>query len=176
MVTSLPSKADQYFIDQLLVPNWDAANVRGYDVDQTDPDAEDFLPVATSIADVGAVYPSIIASGGDEPAGGGTSYDYLGSDGPGQRRTGQLQVTIRAEAGTDYVGDSTTYSSADAETIVAELAQEVERICIDNPTGDTSEFQFVGSGWPDVPDDDEAGSGEVVRIEQITVTYQWLRT
>jgi len=54
-----------------------------------------FLPVATSIDNVGAVYPSLVVSFSNETSGGESTYDYVTPNGPGQNRTGTLREPAR---------------------------------------------------------------------------------
>jgi len=155
-----------------LIAEWDPAQVRGFDPSATGTDA--YLPVATSIDDVGAtgaVYPSLIVSFSNETSGGETTFDFQTANGPGQSPDGTLLATARAEDRDDgYVGDSASYSAADADTIADEIATHALDICRDNPLAPGTDFTSVGGQrGPDVPDDDD---GEpVVRITQRQLDY-----
>lgn len=173
MSTRLSKPPAQLFIDDVLLPNWDPAGAVGYDPTQT-PGDDAFLPVATSIANVGAVYPSLVVSYSNETSGGETTYDFMTTEGPGQQRDGQLVATARAEDERDYAGDPVTHSTVDAETIVDRLIAEVEDICLANATADGTEFSYLGSQRDaDVPDDYD--TTPPVRIADCTIAYGWDR-
>jgi hypothetical protein len=154
--------------------------VRGYDITIDDRPSDDpaALVDATSIDNVGSIYPSLIVSASQPGTSGGeTTYDFLTDDGPGQNRTGSVLATARAEAGKDYVGDSSTYSSTDAETIVDEIVSHVEDICFETAAGGSSEFSFVGSQRPsDVPLEDDASEGEVTWLAQVEIRFGHIRS
>jgi len=210
MALTLPQSPAQHFIDQLLLPEWDETEARGYDthkrlivanneshtvaagetesydsvtvksggsltVDGTlktatltvdgsitvngtlsidgdlfvgldDTTAEEFFPVATSIDDVGAFYPSLVIQFSSGSSGGGSTYDYLTTNGPGQNRTVSLLATARAQdRESDYSGDSATHTTVEAEDIVEQLIEAVENLCERNAQGGGSEFHAVGS-------------------------------
>lgn len=175
MALTLPSRPAQYFIDEVLLPEWDPSEARGFDAVLSDPSREAFLPVATSIDDVGAIYPSLVVRYSNETSGGESTYDFLTSDGPGQTRTGELLVTARAQAiEDDYTGDSATFPAAEADDIVVELTEAVETIVQRNAGGGTTEFQSLGSQrGPDIPDDTD--EDPPVRLADVQVSYSWSR-
>jgi len=172
MSDALPQKADQYFIDNFLDPDWDSTNTKGYDANTAD------LPTATSISNVGAKYPQIVVQTGNQTAPNETGYDFLTNNGPGQTRTGTLICTIRAEDGADgplqtlYENDGS--SAVTAEDIVTLIRQEIERVTLANSTASGTEWTYVSS-FPasDTPDDLE--SDPVVRQESVTVNFGWIR-
>jgi hypothetical protein len=175
MARRLPQRPSQYFIDEILLPAWDPSGAVGFDVTVGDPSAEAFLPVGTSLDDVGQVYPSLVVQRSNETSGGETGYDFLTSDGPGQNRDGNLLVTVRAEDLEDgYTGDSSTYDAVAADDLVAELIAEVADVCSRRATAPNTEFSFV-SAFPgaDAPDDTDVTP--TVRIAQTTVQYAWIR-
>jgi len=175
MALTLPERPAQYFINEILLLDWQPSEARGYDPTVTDPDAEAFLPVATSINDVGAVYPSVIVQFSNETSGGESTYDFLTPSGPGQNRTGELVVTVRAQdTEDDYTGDATTHDAAEADDIVVELATAVETVVQRNAGGGGTEFATLGSQrGPDIPDDYE--QDPPVRLADTQVSYSWVR-
>jgi len=175
MALTLPQPAARYFIDEVLLPEWQPSEARGFDIQNAAPGDEAFLPVARSIDNVGSVYPSLIVQRSNETAGGDSTYNYLTPSGPGQVRNGTLLVTARAQDDEeDYVGDSASYSSADANTIVTGLVDAVENVCQRRADAPSSEFISLGSQrGPDVPDD--LDEDPPVRIAQTEVRYSWLR-
>jgi len=175
MGLSLPDRPAQHFIDELLLPEWQPSEARGYAVTDVEPGDERFLPVATTIDNVGAVYPSLIVQYSNETSGGESTYDHLTPNGPGQTRTGSLLATVRAQDDQDgYTGNAATYPAADADDIVVELIEAVEALCQRNATPATSDFATIGSQrGADVPDDTDADPP--VRIAQAEIRYSWLR-
>jgi len=170
----LPQRPAQYFIDELLIPDWDPSGALGYDPTAS-PSDEAFLDVATSLEDVGAHYPTLVVTYSNETSGGETTYDFLTTQGPGQQRDGQLVATARAEDGREYTGDAASYAAVDAEAIVYALTSEVEDVCLRNAQGADTRFSYVGSQpGPDVPDDFDAPP--TVRLEDCTVAYGWDRS
>lgn len=175
MVTRLPKPAEQLFIDDVLVPNWQPSGAVGFDLNAA-AGTDAFLPVATSLDSVGETYPHLTVQRSNETSGGETTYDFMTSNGPGQQRDGQLVVTARAEQReADYTGDSGTYSAVRAATLVDDLINEVEDVCLRTPQGGGTEFSYLGSQRSaDAPDDFDATPP--VMIEQCTVAYGWDRT
>lgn len=177
MASRLPKRPQQLFIDDILIPAWDPSGAHGYDL-AAGPEDEAFLPVATSIDDVGASYPSLVVTYSSETSGGETTYDFMTDSGPGQQRNGQLVATARArdtEADQGYTGAAAIYSAVDAASIVDTLIAEVEDVCLRNQQGDETEFSYLGSQrGPDVPDDLDETSP--VRIADCTIAYGWDRT
>ncbi len=174
MSLQLPDDPDQYFIDQILLPDWNPAEVHGFDV-QASPDTEAFIPVATSLDAVGASYPSLVVSYSNETAGGDSTYQYMTQNGPGQVRNGSLVATARVQDSDDgYTGDSSTYSAVEADTLASDVIDHVEDICARNATAPGTEFQHVGSqSGSDAPDDRDASP--IVRLATCTISYSWRR-
>lgn len=172
--TRLSDSAEQVFIDQALLEDWDPAGAVGYDVN-ANPGEEAFVPIGESLEDVGETYPSITVQRTNETAPGGTGYNFITTNGPGQDRSGQLLVTARAEAhGNSYTGDPSQYDPVDAEDLVDELINEVEDVCLENATHKDTEFNSLGSyRGADAPNDYDATP--TVFLEQCVVLYSWSR-
>lgn len=174
MSLTLPDRPAQHFIDEILLPSWDPADAAGFDPNAS-PGEDAFLPVANTLDNVGADYPTLVVQYSNETSGGESTYDYIGPDGPGQNRNGTLLAIARAEAEADYVGDEANYTAEPAADIVVKLIEAVENACQENATGGTSEFQSVGSQrGPEAPDDDEVNPP--VRIANCQVDYSYLRS
>ena len=171
----LPERPAQYFINAVLLDEWRPADARGYSLTGVQPGDEAFLPVATSIDDVGSVYPSLIVRYSNETSGGESTYDFMTSSGPGQNRRGTLLATARAQdTSGGYTGDAATYSAVDADDIVAELVAAVEDVCQRRAAAPQSEFETLGSQrGPDVLTDYD--EDPPVRIAQTEIRYSWLR-
>lgn len=164
-----PAQPEQEMID-LLVAKWDPAQVRGFDV-SAGPDNEAHLPIADTIDNVGAVYPSLIVSFSNQTSGNETTFDFATANGPGQAPQGTLLATARAEDRDDgYVGDATVYSATDAGTIVDEIAAHALDICREFWDAPGTDFQHVGGQrGPDAPDDLE--EEPPVRLTQRQLDY-----
>lgn len=171
MVKSLPRKVDIYFLTEFLNPRWNPTNTVGFD-----PTAEDSTALynADSFDKVSDRYPQFTVQDAGVDAATETTYDYLTSDGPGQNRDGTLTAQIRVEDTQDgYTADSNTYNAVNAERLATLIRQEIERICIDNPTGGDTEFSFVGSTEDEIGDTGE--TTERTRRAACTISYGWLR-
>jgi hypothetical protein len=144
MTLELPDRAAQHFIDELLIPEWTPADAVGFDPDAA-PGDDAFLPVATSLSNVGASYPSLVIQYSNETTAGESTYDFLTSEGPGQNRQGTLLAIARAESEQGGFAGSANATPQPARDVVVELVEEVERIAITNATGADSEFRTLGS-------------------------------
>jgi len=175
MTQALPKQADLYFLQDFLAPLWDETNTVGFNPNTTTGDG--VLRADTSFNKLGDTYPQFtVQTTGEESSGGTTSYDYLTNDGPGQNRNGTLTAQVRVEDtddGSGYTGDSGTYSAVEADRLATLIRQEIERICIENPTGADTKFSFVGSNANHVPD--ETNNTLAVRREALTLSYGWFR-
>lgn len=168
MSLQLPSRPAQYFIDEVLLPEWNASGAGGLDINASPTDSA-FVPVATSIDDVGAVYPSLIIQYSNETSGGESTYSFMTQEGAGQNRQGTLIATARAQDSQDG------YEGMDAEDATVALIEEVENVCQRQAAAPDTDFQHVGSTrGPDAPDDVE--EDPTVRLATTQVSYSWLRT
>jgi len=177
MPLELPDRPAQYLIDAVLLPNWDSDVIdaaKGYDP-AASPGDEAFLPVATTIDDVGAVYPSLIITYSNETSGGETSYDFLTEDGPGQDRQGTLVATVRAQdSDAGYTGDSNQHAAEPAEDIVVHIVEAVERLIQQQAAAPGTEFRSLGSQrGADAPDDTD--TEPPTRLANTDILYSWGR-
>jgi len=124
-------------IRRLIYENWEPSRVEGYDVTQSDPSQDDFLPLTTDFYAFGDTYPSVNITNfaGLTQGGGETGYTGLQGDGSGlnkqQENNGLL--TIQAE-------DEETYlNGTDAEDILLILANHIEQIIQDNADGNLTD-------------------------------------
>lgn len=173
-MSRLPQSPQNVFIDQALLPDWNPADAVGYDV-HANPDEDAFLPVGESLDDVGSVYPHITVQFSTESSPGGTTYNYIASDGsPGQDRNGQLVVTARAEAQRDYTGDPATYDAVGAEEVVEDLIATVEDVALANALWTDTDISPLGSQrGANQPNDYEVTPA--VMMSSCTVTYHYSR-
>jgi hypothetical protein len=173
MTLELPDRAAQHFIDELLLPEWTPSNAVGFDVNVA-PESDAFLPVATSLSNVGAGYPSLVIQYSNETTGGESTYDFLTPEGPGQNRQGTLLAIARAEAEQGGFAGSATATPQPARDLVVQIIEEVERIAITNATGGSSEFRTLGSQrGPEAPDDMDVSPP--VRLANCQIDYSYSR-
>lgn len=173
MALTLPERAVKHFINAVLLPEWDPSAARGYDL-AASPGSDAFLPVAPSIDDVGAVYPSLIVRYSNETSEGESTYSFMTNSGPGQIRTGTLIATVRAQDRESEYAGSSTFDTLPAEDIVVALTEAVETVVANNATGGQSEFQTLGSQrGPDVPPD--LDEDPPVRMADVQIDYSWVR-
>jgi len=152
----------------LLASEWDTTQVRGYDVN------DGSLPMADSIHNVGAVYPSLVVTYSNETSPGDSSYSYQSNTGPGSINNGTLIATARAEEkDTGYENDGGT--AVDADTIAKEIIHHVREIVRSNPTGGSTDFNILGTTkGADIPDDLE--QTPPVMMEQANILYAFDET
>jgi hypothetical protein len=174
-MSRLPQSPPDVFIDQALLPSWDTSGAVGFDPSAS-PGDEAFLAVGQSLDAVGEVYPHITVQFSTESSPGQTTYNFIDEDGsPGQDRRGQLVVTARAEAQTEYTGDSGTYAAVPADTLVEELIAEVEATALDNATAASTDISPLGSQrGADQPNDYEVTPP--VMMTSCTISYYYARS
>jgi hypothetical protein len=174
MVTKLPQSPADVFVDQALVPDWQPAEVLGFDVSAS-PGTDAFLPVGESLADVGTIYPHLTVQFSTESSPGETTYNYINADGnPGQDRNGQLVVTARAEDQRDYSGDPGTYAAVGADEIVEQIIAEVEAVALRNATSASTDISPLGSQrGADQPNDYEVTPP--VLMASCVISYHYSR-
>jgi len=175
MSLTLPARPARHFIDTVLLPKWDVNDALGFDP-QASPGADAFLPVATTLDNVGAGYPSLVIQYSNETTGGESTYDFMTGNGPGQTRQGTLLAIARVEAEQGgYTGDSSQYDPMPADDLAVTLVETVENVCQRAATGGDSAFQTVGSQrGPEAPDDMDVSPP--VRIANCQIDYSYLRT
>jgi hypothetical protein len=174
MPLELPDRPAKHFIDEILLPNFEPTLANGFAVTGVSPGDEAFLPVATTIDNVGAVFPSLIISFSNETSGGETTYDFVTREGPGQRRQGTLVATARAEVRDGYSGDRSTFDPIPARDLTVQITEAVERVCQEQATGLGSQFETIGSQRAaEAPDDRD--SDPTVRMANVEVRYSFSR-
>jgi hypothetical protein len=174
MPLELPDRPAKHFIDEVLLPNFDPALANGFKITNVSPGDEAFLPVATTIDNVGAVFPSLIISFSNSSSGGETTYDFVTRDGPGQRRQGTLVATARAEVRDGYSGDRAAFDPIPARNLVVQITEAVERVCQQQATAPNSSFETIGSQRAAEAPDDRAAD-PTVRMANVEVRYSFSR-
>lgn len=164
-------------VQQLITDNWGTPTVStgGYNANQTDSTAVDFLPVTTNWAGWGDVYPIISLTNTDPtvPGGGDTNVTGIQGNGSGsnQRRLETMVMTVQAERLDD--GD---YQGEDAHSIVKTLYDHAFQIVWNNqhaPNHSEIDGFYVTPGTHTTPD-----SSDSTTTEQYSgnVTVDWLKT
>jgi len=169
MPTTLDPKAGQQVVDYLIA-NWQPAETEGYDPTATGT-LDAYLPIATSIDNVGEVYPSVVVTPSNEPPPSPTGYEFVGSNGPGASPLGQVVATVRA----DERGAS-SYRGTDAEDIAEQVVAHIDTLVgasAHNPAG--TDFTWWSS-YPANPPDDDRGEGDTTYLEQRAISYGYTKT
>lgn len=142
-------------VRQLLTDGWDPDNTEGYDPTETDPDADEFLPISTDWKS-GDTYPIVTVTGNDPtvPGGGDTNITGKQGDGSGnnQRRLETMQLTVQASGDSEYIND------LGAHEVVELLYNEAFRVVWDNQNApDDSEVwnYFVSPATHTGPDNSD---------------------
>lgn len=169
------SETPAEIVRQLVVDNWGNPDVPngGFNANQTDPTADDFLPITTNWAGFGDTFPIISFTNTDPtvPGGGETGVSGIqgNGSGPNQRRLETLTVTVMAERGEDYP------NGEDAHALVRTLYEHVFQIVWNNQHAENhpevSRFNVQPGTHTSEGDDSttvEQYSGEV--------TVDWLKT
>jgi hypothetical protein len=169
MVQVLDPSAAQQTVDH-FVANWTPSETSGYDPQATG-DLTAYLPIATTLDNVGEVYPSVVVTPSNEPAPSPTGYEFQTPNGPGSNPLGQVVVTVRAEE-----RESDSYRGTDAESIASDIAHYIEAHIGETahaPSG--TDFTFW-SGFQANPPNDDRSEGDTTYIEQVTVNYSYTKT
>jgi len=156
-----PEQLVRDFIADTLRPS----EIEGYDPQQTDPTANDFLPVTTDWSTRGDYYPiiSIIETDGPTvPNSGNTGYNGLQGNGSGPNQYTIYNVTLSCQA-VEIDGSGGYLNGVDAATIVFELYQECHHQVQNNVETAVSEAQFAGMTPPTVTrSNEETDSGSTL--------------
>jgi hypothetical protein len=132
---------------QFLTDNIRPAEVEGYDPNQTNPQATDFLPVINDWSDYGDYYPIISIredNGPTIPGSGNTNFNGQFSDGSGPTQYTIYPVTISCQT----VEEGSYLNNTSAEQLVLTLYQECHQQIQSNATTALSEPLFVGMTPP----------------------------
>ncbi len=159
----MPSKLSERpeeLVRQYLSDHLTPSEMQGYNPQQTDPTASDFLPVTSNWSDWGDTYPKIVVTereGPQIPNAGSTNTNSIQGDGSGSNQLATHNITVSCQAleGEDY------QNGVDAEALVHDLYQEVKA------TGQNNAPVALASGvWMAVPtpptwteNEDETDSG-----------------
>lgn len=169
MPTTLDPKAEQQVIDY-FVANWTPAETQGYDPSATS-DLAAYLPIATSIDNVGEVYPSVVVTASNEPPPSPTGYEFNTPDGPGATPTGQVVATVRADE-----RETDAYRGTDAESIAESIAAHIDTLVTGSASAPSGTDFIWWSAYPANPPDDDRGEGDTTFIEQRAISYSYTKT
>lgn len=129
MTTTLTEPIEEQ-VRQFLTDNIRPAQIEGYDPTQTDPTADDHMPVTSDYSQWGDVYPAVFvressgAGGPILPNSGNSGYNSLQGDGSGvnQRAVYQIEVSVQAVKPPEDIG--VYLNNVKAEDLVFKIYQE----------------------------------------------------
>lgn len=169
-VSKLSERAEE-LLRQFLVDSLRSSEMQGYDPQQTDPTASDFLPVTNNWDDWGETYPIIVVQetdGPTVPGGGQTNVTGLQGDGSGVNQYTIFNITLSAQA----VQGETYRNGVDAPDIAHDLFSECRKQCQLNTTG-LDETLWLGTPPPGTQtrstEETDSGSTETWVQRQSTV-------
>lgn len=160
----MPSKLSERpeeLVRQFLTDNLRSTEMQGYNPQQTDPTASDFLPVTSDWSNRGDHYPIIVVqenSGPSIPGSGTTNANGMQGDGSGVNQFAVHTVTVSCQAieGKSYL------NGVEAEDLVHTLYSEVHDRVQNNVTTAVGEALFTGVPTPPTQtrstDEDDSGS------------------
>jgi len=140
------SDRPEQLVRDFLADNLRPSEIEGYDPQQTNPDASDFLPVTTDWSTRGDYYPiiSVIETDGPSvPNSGNTNYNGLQGNGSGPNQYAIYPVTVSCQAA-EIDGSGGYRNGVDAATIIYKLYQECHHQIQNNTETAINEAQFAG--------------------------------
>lgn len=160
MVTTLTEPVEEQ-LRQFITDEIRPAEIEGYDPQQTDPTADDHLPVSSDYSQWGDAYPAVFVREGDGaggptvPGSGNTGYNGLQGDGSGVNQTAIYNVLVSVQAVKPAEDMDMYLNGVRAETLVFKIYQEIHQQIQTNAEDALSEALFVGLSPPTVTRDNE---------------------
>jgi len=159
----MPSKLSERpeeLVRQYLTDNLTPSEMQGYNPQQTDPTASDFLPVTTNWSDWGDTYPKIVVTereGPQIPNSGSTNANGMGPNGTNQYSVHNVTLSCQAVEGESY------RNGVEAEDLVHDLYSEVHST-LQNAPDAIGEALWTGLPTPPTTttSQDETDSGSTV--------------
>jgi len=171
------SERPEELVRQYLTDNIVPGNIEGYDPNQTDETASDFMPVTSSWNKWGDTYPIIFVGEEDSPTvpnSGNTGFNGIQGDGSGPNSYSIKNITVSCQA--VELGNSSAYrNSVEADDLAYTLYQECHRLFQNNATTAISEALHSGLTPPDgiqTRNSEETDSGSTLNWIQRTGTCQ----
>jgi len=161
----MPSKLSERpeeLVRQFLVDNLRVSELGGYDPQQTDTTATDFLPVTSDWSFRGDYYPIISVREDDGPTipnSGNTNYNSLQGDGSGPNQFAVYPITISCQA----VQEGAYLTGVNAQNLVKDLYSECKDRVQNNAGKDLGGGQLLGMTPPTVTrSTDEPDSSDTI--------------
>lgn len=145
----MPSKLSERPEEQLrqfLTDNLRTSEIQGYDPNQTDETASDFMPVTSSWNKWGDTYPIVVVSEDDGPTvpnSGNTGYNGLQGNGSGVNQFAVYNITVSCQA-VELEHNSSYRNSTQADDLVDDLYQECHHQIQNNAGSAISDAIYVG--------------------------------
>lgn len=171
------SERPEELVRQWLSDNIRPSEVQGYDPQQTDETASDFMPVTTSWNKWGDVYPIIYVGEDDSPTvpnSGNTGFNGMQGDGSGPNAYSIKNITVSCQA-VELENNSAYRNGVEADDLAYQLYQECYTLLQNNATTAISEALHNGLTPPDGiqnQNTEETSSGSTLRWIQRTGTCQ----
>ena len=163
------SERPEELVRQHLVDTIRPAQVQGYDPQQTDETATDFLPITSDWSTRGDYYPIIVVQEQDGPTlpnSGNTNYNGVQGSGGGPNQYTIYPITVSVQA-VELEGSASYLNGTTAREIVHDIYSEVHTQIQTNSTSAVSEALFVGLTPPTVTrSTEETDSGSTLEWYQ----------
>lgn len=140
------SERPETLLRDFLSANLRSSEMQGYDPQQTDPTANDFLPVITDWSERGDYYPIISITENDGPTvpnSGNTNFNGIQGNGSGQNQYTVFNITLSCQA-VELEGSSAYLNGVSPEQLVFDMYQECNQQIQANVTTAIDEVLFVG--------------------------------
>lgn len=125
MPQALDGRAEEK-VRQFLSDSIRSTEIQGYDPQQTDPKASDFLPITNDWSDYGDAYPIIVVQETDGPTvpnSGNTNANGMKPTGEGLNQTAVYNVTVSCQA-VQMEGQGTYRNGTEYDDLVEDLYAE----------------------------------------------------
>jgi len=175
----MPSKLTQRpeeSIRQFLVDNIRSSEIETYDPTQTNPQANDYLPITTDYSRWGETFPMVWVGEQDSPTvpgGGESGYNSIDGSGNGPNIYEIHNITVsvqtmETDSGAGYLNQT------DYDTLAFQIYQEIKHQIQNNST-DLAPFSFLGI-TPSTPLRDAGTDTSSFYQEQATIYAGFLDT
>lgn len=169
------SDRPEELLREFVTENIRSSEIEGYDPQQTDPTASDFLPIFNEWNHRGDHYPCIVITETDGPTvpnSGNTGYNGLQGDGSGPNQYNIKNITVSCQAA-ELDTESAYLNGVEATELAFTLYQEVHHQIQNNATSAVSEALHTGLTPPtQTKNMEETDSGSTLQWYQQQGTCQ----
>jgi len=164
------SQRPEESIRQFLVDNIRSAQIQGYDPQQTNPSATDYLPITSDYSRWGETFPMVWVGEQSEattPGGGESGYNSMQGDGSGPNFYEIHSITVSVQT-TETENGSGYLNQTDYDTLAFQIYQEIKQQVQNNANAETTAldpFTFVGI-TPSTPTREATEEGDTAAFYQ----------